>query len=105
MLPRDFSFSLVFFRDLRGAKAAPEPPSAVPFMGKITRFPAPDTPKNKWKNDGMTGKNKCPKPPKKTGPRTSCQIEKKCRDTLPAENGEPTEAYPLKVILTFVLLY
>ena len=44
------------------------------------RFRPPDAPKNKWKNDGMTGKNKCPKPPKKTGPRTSCQIEKKCRE-------------------------
>ena len=32
------------------------------------RFRPPDAPKNKWKNDGMTGKNKCPKPPKKQAP-------------------------------------
>ena len=65
----DFSFSLVFCRDLRGAKAAPEPPVSSPFYGNITtRFRPPDAPKNKWKNDGMTGKNKCPKTAEKNKP-------------------------------------
>ena len=69
MLPRGFSFSLVFFRDLRGAKAASAPPARSPFYGNITtRFRSPDAPKNKWKNDGMTGKNKFPKQPKKQAP-------------------------------------
>lgn len=64
-----FHFPLFFAGICGGPKRRPNPLSEVPFMGiSPPRFRPPDTPKNKWKNDGMTGKNKCPKPPKKQAP-------------------------------------
>lgn len=94
MFFRDFSFSLVFCRDLRGAKAASEPPASSPFYGENHAISGPRTPpKNKWKNDGMTGKNKCPKPPKKQAPALLVKLRRSagtpCRGrTQPAKSSK-----------------
>ena len=94
MFFRDFSFSLVFCRDLRGAKAASKPPASSPFYGENHAISGPRTPpKNKWKNDGMTGKNKCPKPPKKQVPALLVKLRRSagtpCRGrTQPAKSSK-----------------
>ena len=57
------------------------------------RFRPPDAPKNKWKNDGMTGKNKCPKQPKKQAPALLVKLRRSagtpCRGrTQPAKSSK-----------------
>ena len=58
-----------FLQGSAGGKSGARTPCQQSLLWEYhPRFRPPDAPKNKWKNDGMTGKNKCPKPPKKQAP-------------------------------------
>ena len=58
-----------FLQGSAGGKSGARTPCQQSLLWEYhPRFRPPDAPKNKWKNDGMTGKNKCPKTAEKNKP-------------------------------------
>ena len=92
--PGVFHFPLFFAGICGGTKRRPNPRQQSLLWEYHPRFRPPDAPKNKWKNDGMTGKNKCPKQPKKQAPALLVKLRRSAGTPCQQKMGNQPKPIP-----------